>query len=301
MSFRCSESAAERDDPRLGTAPPQRDWLLVEHPGPWPVTAPFGADLPNRLLRDLGHPDLRTLFIRPHGRDGSPSAMTGTRRWFRCHDGELRTGTWERPDDLLVTLEPDPGALHPDPLILVCTHGQHDVCCAVQGRPVAAALSARWPGETFECSHLGGDRFAPNVLMFPDLACYAGMPTELAVPTVDAHLGGQVDVTWLRGVAGLHPSQQVALGTVLSHHGPAAITDLSTRLVAQEGDFASGTWTVEVTARDPLPTRTRVVVASTRRTTAERLTCRATAATRSLEWDVVSVSALATGGGSATE
>jgi len=25
------------------------------------------------------------------------------------------------------------------PLYLVCTHGTHDVCCAVRGRPVAAA------------------------------------------------------------------------------------------------------------------------------------------------------------------
>lgn len=295
MTFRCSEAAAERDDPMLGTAPPQRDWLLVEHPGPWPVTAPFNADLPTTLLRRLGHPDLRTLFIRPHGRDGSPTALTGTRRWFRCHDGELRAGTWERADDLQVTLDPDAGTLRTDPLILVCTHGQHDVCCAVQGRPVAAALSDRWPGETFECSHLGGDRFAPNVLVFPDLACYAGMPAERAVPLVEAHLAGQVDVTWLRGVAGLHPAQQVALGTVLSRHGPAALSDLSTRLVAQEGDFAAGTWTVEVTGRDPLPTRTRVVVASTRRTTPERLTCRATRETRALSWTVESVSALSSG------
>lgn len=291
MTFRCSEGAAERDDPRLGTAPPQRDWLLVEHPGPWPVSAPFGADLPTDLLTRLGHPDLRTLFVRAHGRDGSPTALAGSRRWFRCHDGELRTGRWERPDDLLVTLEPDAGTLHLDPLILVCTHGLHDVCCAVQGRPVAAALAARWPEATFECSHLGGDRFAPNVLLFPDLACYAGMPVELAVPTVEAHLAGQVDVTWLRGVAGLHPAQQVAIGTVLERWGPAATTGLTARLVEQEGTFAAGTWTVELDGSEPLPTRLRVVVASRRRTDFARLTCRATRETSALEWTVVSVEA----------
>ena len=69
MTFRCSDGAVERGDPMLGTAPPQHDWLLVEHPGPWPVAAPFGADLPTDLLRRLGHPELRTLFIRrPAGR-----------------------------------------------------------------------------------------------------------------------------------------------------------------------------------------------------------------------------------------
>lgn len=295
MTFRCAEGAAERNDPRLGTAPPQRDWLLVEHPGPWPVTAPFGADLSTSLLRELGHPDLRTLFVRAHGRDGAPAALAGRRRWFRCRDGEVRTGHWDRPDDLLVTLEPDAGTPHPEPLLLVCTHGRHDVCCAVQGRPVAAALAERWPRSTFECSHLGGDRFAPNIFVLPDLACYAGMPPELAVPTVEAHLAGHVDVTWLRGVAGLHPAQQVAVGTVLDRWGPGAATDLTSRIVEQEGDLAAGTWVVEVTGRHPLPASTRVVVASTRRTAPAQLTCRATRETRALEWTVLSVSGTAPG------
>lgn len=286
MTFRCSLGAVDRGDPRLGTAPPQRDWLLVEHPGPWPVTAPFGADLSDDLLRRLGHPGQRTLLVRPHGRVPSPPAP---RRWFRCLDGELRTGSWEHPDDLLATLEPDAGSPHPDPVLLVCTHGLHDVCCAVEGRPVAAALSQRWPATTFECSHLGGDRFAPNLLLLPDRTCYAQMPVEQAVPMVEAHLAGRTDGDWLRGVAGLHPAEQVALGTALTRWGPAPIARLSTRLLDQVGTFDSGTWTVELLGVDPLPPRVRVIVTSRRRTDAARLTCRATRETRALQWDVVSV------------
>lgn len=288
MTFRCSLGAVDRGDPRLGTAPPQRDWLLVEHPGPWPVTAPFGADLSDELLRRLGHPGQRTLLVRPHGRVPSAPAP---RRWFRCLDGELRTGHWERPDDLLATLEPGAGSPHPDPLLLVCTHGLHDVCCAVEGRPVAAALSQRWPATTFECSHLGGDRFAPNVLLLPDRTCYAQMPAEQAVPMVEAHLAGRADGAWLRGVAGLHPAEQVALGTALARWGPAPIARLPTRLLDQVGTFDAGTWTVELLGVDPLPPRVRVVVTSQRRTDAARLTCRATRETRALQWDVVSVQA----------
>jgi hypothetical protein len=267
----------------LGTAPPQRDWLLVEHPGPWPVMAPYGAELSVDLLGRLGHPGLRILLVRPHGRS------TARRRWFRCQAGELREGLWEQPEDLLVTLEQDAGSPHPDPLLLVCTHGLHDVCCAVLGRPVAASLSKRWPDQTFECSHLGGDRFAPNVLLLPDLACYAAMPPERAVPTLEAHLAGRVDVTWLRGVAGLHPAEQVAIGTVLDRWGPAPLTCLSSRLAERVGTFEAGTWTVELLGADPLPRRVRVVVSSSRRTDAARLTCRATRETRALQWDVVSV------------
>jgi hypothetical protein len=287
MTFRCSDEAAGRGDPMLGTAPPQRDWLLVEHPGPWPVTAPFGADLPTTLLHRLGHPEVRTVLVRRHGREGAADRMGRQRRWFRSRDGRLRTGWWERPDDLLAALGPAGGEPYPHPLLLVCTHGVHDVCCAVKGRPVAAALSRRWPAETYECSHLGGDRFAPTVLTFPDLACYAGMAPETAVTTIESHLAGRVDPRWLRGIAGLHPAEQVALGVVHERLGPAAPIG-SARLVEQTGSFGAGRWTVEVVGTGQAPTGVRVEIVSSRRAEA-RLTCRATRPTRAVQWDVVSV------------
>ncbi|RYB92077.1 sucrase ferredoxin [Nocardioides oleivorans] len=288
MTFRCSDDAAERHDPPLGTAPPQHDWLLVEHPGPWPVTAPFGADLPTPLLRELGHPELRILFVRRHGRAGAADSMTGPRRWFRSRAGAVHSGRWERPDDLLASLGDDRGEPYADPLLLVCTHGVHDACCAIKGRPVAEALARRWPDATWECSHLGGDRFAPNVLLLPDLACYGGMPADAAVSTLEAHLAGHVQTRWLRGVAGRHPAEQVALGVVLDRWGPAPVTSAAPRLVTQDGTFDAGRWTVEVLGTDPLPPAVRVVIASGRRAEA-LLTCRTARPTRALQWDVVSV------------
>ena len=290
MTYRCSDGATQRHDPMIGTAPPQRDWLLVEHYGPWPVSAPFDADLPAELLRRLGHPGRRVLFIRPHRREAAlrDTAHGSPRRWFRCVAGDLRAGHWEQPDDLLDTIEPGAGAPSHGPLLLVCTHGVHDVCCAVRGRPVAAALSSQWPDKTFECSHLGGDRFAPNVLLLPDRACYAGMPPEQSVAIVAAHLQGRVDVSWLRGVAGLHPAEQVSLGAVLERWGPAPIASAQPRLVEQSGTLDSGRWTVEVSGTAPLPDHARVLVTSSRRSEAQ-LTCRATRETQALQWDVAGI------------
>lgn len=294
MSPRCSEGAALRGDPALGTAPPQRDWLLVEHHGPWPVSAPFGAELPDALLRRLGHPGRRVLFVRPYGDAERPrptelAAPPEPRRWFTATQGRLRSGTWTEPDDLLATLQPDAGSVAEQaPMLLVCTHGVHDVCCAVAGRPVAAALTERWPERTFECSHLGGDRFAANLLLLPDGGCYGGVPAERAAATVESHLAGRPDLALLRGVAGLHPAEQVAQAAALERFGPAPLTDLSARLVEQHGDFASGAWTVEVTGPAPLPPLVRVVITSSRRPLA-RLTCRAVRDTGAAQWDVVSV------------
>src|SRR5690606_38236115 len=53
------------------------------------------------------------------------------------------------------------------PLLAVCTHGRHDLCCAVRGRPVARELATAWPANVVEVTHLGGHRFAPTVLVLP--------------------------------------------------------------------------------------------------------------------------------------
>ena len=76
-----------------------------------------------------------------------------------------------------------PGTRDPGTLFCVCTHGRHDACCAERGRPVAAALAAAHPEETWEVSHIGGDRFAGNLLVLPHGLYYGRLdaPTAVAV------------------------------------------------------------------------------------------------------------------------
>ena len=68
------------------------------------------------------------------------------------------------------------------PLFGVCTHGRHDACCAERGRPVAAALTASHPAETWEISHMGGDRFAANMVVLPEGLYYGRMDPGTASP-----------------------------------------------------------------------------------------------------------------------
>ena len=53
------------------------------------------------------------------------------------------------------------------PLLLVCTHGRHDRCCARWGNPFYRRLAERADGSAWQSSHIGGDRFAANVAWFP--------------------------------------------------------------------------------------------------------------------------------------
>ncbi len=53
------------------------------------------------------------------------------------------------------------------PLLLVCTHGKRDRCCAVKGRPIAQALNNVHPDIVWETSHSKGHRFAPALVLLP--------------------------------------------------------------------------------------------------------------------------------------
>ena len=219
----------------LGTAFPAPRLVLVEQPGPWGraglLDSRFSRSVAHRLIARLDPAGVRVLAIRRPGR----TAPSGRRRWalVDCRPGRetLRWGSFAEDADLLeldtdaqvqspvlrdAELEantPLPSAAESrsaaardePPVFLVCAHGTHDACCALRGRPIAAALAAVRPGQVWECSHVGGDRFAANVLVLPTGVLY-GRVTESAVPLLAAGAdAGVVQAEHLRGRVGLPP------------------------------------------------------------------------------------------------
>ncbi len=65
----------------------------------------------------------------------------------------------------------------PDLIYLVCTNGKKDKCCSKFGVPVFKQLS-QLAGNVWECTHVGGDRFAPNVLALPCCIFYGSLSIE---------------------------------------------------------------------------------------------------------------------------
>jgi hypothetical protein len=64
---------------------------------------------------------------------------------------------------------------------------------------VAAALAATRPEQVWECSHVGGCRFAPAVVLLPHGFVLGGVPATAAPDLVDAYAGGRLDPRWVRG------------------------------------------------------------------------------------------------------
>lgn len=198
-----------------GTATFMRSWLMIEQPGPWPDDALEQvldeAFPPDRLsvLDDLHLSEgLRPLLIRRPGRHvrephQKRTVLVGAgdpgNRWLeRFEVNELS----ELADlDLEAIADGRHGLGEPvaGPIFLVCTHGTKDVCCALLGRPLAASLDANHPGRTWEVSHVGGDRWAGNLLVVPDGYLHGHLDADEAARVAKAALAGQVEPERLRG------------------------------------------------------------------------------------------------------
>ncbi len=93
---------------------------------------------------------------------------------------------------------------------LVCTNGARDPCCAIRGPAVAAAIERARPGQAWECSHVGGHRFAANVLVVPDNLSFARLDVPAALALVEALDAGRLPLEHFRGRTSLTPEQQAA-------------------------------------------------------------------------------------------
>ncbi|MBA3309860.1 MAG: sucrase ferredoxin [Nocardioidaceae bacterium] len=217
------------DEPLAGTASTVTRFLLLEEPGPWGQEILTDSRLSSDVRRGLEEMSaaarVRVLFIRRHGRSSGdhPRCFAVdthvSSRW-------VQTTTLQRPEEVLdldlsgfgsadgVGLDP-----HHDPLFLVCTHGRRDTCCAERGRPLARALSHAYPEQTWECSHVGGDRFAGNLVILPDGLCYGRADAVTGPQIAGNHVNGKVELAHLRGRTGLSFAGQAAEWQLRSHLG----------------------------------------------------------------------------------
>ena len=220
-AFRCAAASLLRDDPLPGTASTVRAFLLVEHTGSWGAAALRDARLPDglgsALTRAAAEAKVRPLLVRRPDRRTHQDGVRVFAAWAHPARPWLETTVLADPHALLdLDLEAlgagrSPGLTRYDgTLLCVCTHGRHDACCAERGRPVAAALARAFPEETWEVSHIGGDRFAGNALVLPDGLYYGRLDPVSALTVARGHTAGELDLDHLRGRSGFAMPVQAA-------------------------------------------------------------------------------------------
>jgi hypothetical protein len=225
-SLRCADSARMRGEPLHASAVRYSRFLLLEVPGPWGESALDGKHMDAGVAKQLAAAakaaDTHVLLIRRPGRH--PSAKAGTQNrslaWAFADTtpGVERVlwGSWREPAELLdldlTAAIPGPSnAAGPQRLALVCTNGKRDQCCALRGRPVAAAIADGTDWDTWECSHLGGHRFAATMMLLPTGDMFGWVDQESAIEVMRRFDMGQIVLSHYRGRAGQSFPVQAAL------------------------------------------------------------------------------------------
>lgn len=235
----CAAASVAIDEPLYGSAPRASVWLLVEQPGTWGAKALTESALDPALGTEL---ELRakaagakTLLVKRPGRETGGDAP----RAFVCSPATGASFVEEiELDDPGALLEIDLDAAargertglgrpSPGPLYLVCTNGRRDACCAKLGLPVLRALGESRPGAVWECSHIGGHRYAANVVCLPEGVCYGRVSPADVRELVRLHERGEVELGRLRGRASFAPSTQAAESFLRQREGIVAVDGLS--------------------------------------------------------------------------
>lgn len=205
--FFCSVLSTEKSEPIFGTAVPQQTFLLLEYTGMWnPQILPrsdLSAEVKNWLsgqLKVLPRP--RLLFVKCS--DSPVDCITFYIVNCREKDPFLLKYQLEKYEDLLKLDVPkllQSNTPNDNSLLLVCTHGKHDRCCAKFGLPVYQELRKQCGDSVWQCSHVGGDRFAGNVLSLPFGISYGHVTTDEANLLYEKHLRKEILLDKYRGRA----------------------------------------------------------------------------------------------------
>ena len=244
----------------LGTADRVDVWLLLGYRGTWHAKAMADNDLPvavqtwlRRQVDAFANKGLkaRPQFVRQSASAGEavPAATL-----FVAAQGELHR--LDADDErAFAALDLARGeALPPGfqrveaPQYFVCANGQRDVCCSRFGLPLYAKLRQRLGRRAWQITHVGGHRFAPNVLVLPQGVLYGRVTLATAPDFLAAVEAGRLSRPHLRGRSAFPPPAQAA---------EAALGDPALEVVSCGAEevvlrTASGCHRISVRASPPL-------------------------------------------------
>lgn len=200
-AFFCADYSRVAEEQLFGTAKQVDLWILIEYRGRWERNAeavlPAGLQASLSAVESAGR-QVRIGLLKQTRRQNQPllcfvavSGEDNPRQYcFEFGDlDELAAIDWARP-------EPAGGKEVAAPLFAFCTHGTHDLCCARYGNAVYQASQSDL---VWQVSHVGGCRFAPNLVCLPHGVVYGRLDEAEARLAIEAHESGRIYPPRYRG------------------------------------------------------------------------------------------------------
>lgn len=251
----CVDAARHAGEQLFGTAPSVSTWFLLEVDQRWEPKVTQANTLPAAVNAHLNAaiealPDARATFIRQQPRLAPPGIALYVAA-VRESDPALYRFALEAYEDLLALdltaiAAGDPAydaQRQADPIWLVCTHGRRDVCCARLGRPIYEPLAGLVGASAWQTSHVGGHRFAPNIVSLPHGVYYGWGSPERVPQLVEELRAGRIVPDVLRGRACYDAPVQVAEHFLRAATGINALDVF--RLASADPVAGASTWRVQ--------------------------------------------------------
>lgn len=267
----CSADSALVGEELAGSSPQALGWVALEQSGPWGAKAFTASHLDPDLGRAIeavaaAH-DVRPVLVRRPGRHADEHADHDhdARRLLVAHTRPgaswLLSGTIAAPEDVLAldwaaVRDGDVEAVRRSlpslteidrAQLLVCTNGTRDVCCAVEGRPVATGAAEAHRGRVWEVTHTSGHRFAPTAVLLPAGTLHGRLDVDAASALLAAADRGETVVAGSRGRSTWPGPAQVAELAVRDETAEVSLDALDVPACEPAGDHA---WDATVTHTD---------------------------------------------------
>lgn len=259
QALTCSMASRQAGEQIYGTAPLVNTWLVLEHNQPLTAQALEDNHLPEPVRAYLvkqqkSIPGSRLLLIQQSRR----RKRSGVRFFIGSSAGSNPVLLEYTLDDTRELLDLDIAGLatsarenqqarHVQPLFLVCTNGRRDACCASQGAPFYRSLASLDPQNTWQCSHVGGHRFAANAIYLPYGIYYGRLNAGQAREFLDACTEKRLLAAHYRGRSTYPAHVQAAEYYMCQQHPELRLDELYLEHVDQLEPQA---WQVQFRRRD---------------------------------------------------
>lgn len=215
----CAEESIRAGDPLPGTATHPEHNLLLSWPRRyWERNLRHANNMPPSVrerLDQLATSGRRTnlIYRREDPEDSHRILMYPERLAFDIQPEQLEAFL----DDVQQgrNLAQWSGTPVANPVILCCTHGKKDKCCARFGYATYRRLKAEiesgdLPIDLWESSHLGGCRLAASLISFPSRRKYGRVDSNHTRALLDQEISDRAYLPCYRGSGALAPAQQCA-------------------------------------------------------------------------------------------
>jgi len=171
--FYCSAASRYFKESLHGSAANYNCFIMVEHADPFPST-PTNGHFNKAWLKTLDafakREKGKLLLIRNRNTDYKNCRIIYVDCILQKYVVLYRSITDAHLVDLKQHVLSKDAIWEVDPFFVVCTNGKKDKCCAKFGFPVFKFFEnilLPFCYESYECTHLGGDRFAANAVLMP--------------------------------------------------------------------------------------------------------------------------------------